>query len=70
MVLMYLARFHVAIEPPIYGLEGDAKFLGEPWLTKPVFEAVGVELINEVLGHSRYGYDITSYRVCQRESSE
>ena len=67
---MNLAGFHVAVEPAIDGLEGHAKLLGELRLTKPMLEAVGVELINEILGHSRCGYDITSYRVCQRESSE
>ena len=65
MVLMYLAGLHVAVEPAVDGLEGDAEFLGQLWLAKPVFEAVGIELINEVLGHSRYGYDITSYNACQ-----
>ena len=65
---MNLARFHVAVEPAIDGLEGDAKLLGELRLTKPMLEAVSVELINEILGHGKYEYDITSYRVCQRES--
>ena len=69
MVLVNLARLHVAIEPAVDGLEGDAELLGELGLAEPVFEAIGVEPINEVLGHGKYGYDITSYRVCQRESS-
>jgi len=68
VVLVNLARLHMAVEPTIDGLEGDTKFLGELWLTEPVFEAVGDELVNEILAHSRYEYDITSYRVCQRES--
>ena len=64
---MNLTRLHVAVEPAIDGLEGDAEFLGKLRLAEPVFEAVGVELLNEVWWHGRFGQDITSYRVCQRE---
>ena len=52
MVLMYLARLHVAMEPAVDGLEGDAELLGELWLAEPVFEPVGVEPVNEVGGHA------------------
>jgi len=65
MVLVNLTGLHVPVEPAVDGLESDAELLGKLRLAEPAFEAVGDELVNEILGHDRYGYDITSYRVCQ-----
>ena len=56
MVLVNLARLHVTIEPAVDGLEGDAKFLGELGLTEPVFEPVGIELVDQVFRRGRSGY--------------
>jgi len=52
---MNLSRSHAAVEPAVDGLEGDAKFLSELWLAEPVFEPVGVKLVNQVLGHGGLG---------------
>ena len=64
------AGFHVAVEPAVDGLEGDTELLGKLRLAEPVFKPVGVELVNQVLRHGRPVYNITTYRVCQRESSK
>ena len=50
---MNLSRSHPAVEPAVDGLEGDAELLSELRLTKPVFEAVGIELVNQVFRHGR-----------------
>lgn len=51
MILVDLAWLHVAVKPTVDGLEGDAELLGELRLAEPVFETVGVELVNQVLRH-------------------
>jgi len=70
MVLVNLAGLHVPIQPAVDSLESNPELLGELWLAELVLEAIGDELINEIFGHVRYWYSITSYRVCQRESSK
>ena len=57
MVCMYLTRLHVVAEPAVDGLEGDAELLGKLGLAQLVFEAVGVELVNQVLRHDAIGYN-------------
>ena len=57
VVLVNLARLHVAVKPAVDSLEGNAKFLGELGLAQLVFEAVGVELVNQVLRHGELRYN-------------
>jgi len=51
MVFVDWAWLHMSIQPAVDGLEGDAELLGKLGLAQFVFEAVGIELVNEVLGH-------------------
>ena len=51
MILVNLAGFHVAIEPTVDCLEGNPELLCELRLTEFVFEAIDVQLVNQVLRH-------------------
>ena len=51
MILVNLTRFHVAVEPAVDGLEGDAELLGKLELAELVFESIGVELVNQIMRH-------------------
>ena len=46
MKFLNLAWFHVAIEPPIYRLEGYIELFCELNLTEFVFETIGAELVD------------------------
>ncbi len=54
VIFMNLTRLHVAPDPAVDGLEGDTQLLGKLRLAEPMFEPVGVELVNQVLRHGEY----------------
>lgn len=49
MVLLNLAGFCFSVDPAVYGGEGNPQLLGEFFLRDSVFQAVGFELLYEVV---------------------